>query len=426
MPRAEPGGAGAGDRAALAEGVVRLAGDDGAAAEVERVRRDRPGPRKRLDHQIARLPDRVRAELLDGAGVDDPVGGALHVAAQARAVDQAPTALRTERRLFDAVVLASGHQGQQLVEEDEEDLAHLQGDLPPIHLQDVAAALLHDRSREGGDLHPDCGQHLPLALRGLAGAVRIAGDDVDARALGRLGGIAGNVSVAQRQPVEHQASPHLLALEVGGVAVAREPHRSLAAQMGEDGEEVVGEVDGLLGPLRQVLLQQPGDEGVEDLLQPPRQAGNGQLAEQRLIHQPDRLQDLAHADGQRLAEVEVMAGHPVAAQVRNVAVPDAGLPAHPVHGIAALPAAAGGRGGIALGHGLVLGAPIRIDGAELSLHPHLERDRGIAARALSHHLPGALRGLRGDQVHPRLAAHPGRGGGDAAGGRAPARAGDRG
>ena len=41
--------------------------------------------RKRPDHQIARLPDRVRAELLDGAGVDDSTGGSLHIAAQARA-----------------------------------------------------------------------------------------------------------------------------------------------------------------------------------------------------------------------------------------------------------------------------------------------------------------------------------------------------
>src|SRR5581483_3790187 len=170
----------------------------------------------------------------------------------------------------------------------------------------------------------DRGQHLALALRRLVGVPGVAREHVDARAFGRGGRIARDVAAAERQPVEDEARPDLVALEVREVSVAGQPHRSLAAQVSEDGGEVVGEVDELLQPLRQVLLEQPGDEGVEDLLDPLRKARDGEAAEQRLVEEPHAFEDLADAQRERLADAEVVQGEPVAGEIGNGLVRDAG------------------------------------------------------------------------------------------------------
>src|SRR5262249_28691630 len=143
----------------------------------------------------------------------------------------------------------------------------------------------------------------------------VGGGDVDAGAVGRHRRVAADVPVAEGQPVEDQAGPHLAAVDVLQVDALGEPHRSFRAQVGEDGDDVVGDVDDLLQPAGQVLLQEAGDELVDQVLQPAGQARDGELAEQRLVQQADGLEDVLDRLGQRLADAVGVLGQPDAGDV---------------------------------------------------------------------------------------------------------------
>src|SRR5207253_2481090 len=146
---AEPRGAATADCAVVARPVIRDAGDGRAAAEVERIGGDRPRASERFCDESSHGPDSAAAELLDGALVDDSAGGALHVAGQAIAVDDASAARSALCRLLDAAVFAGAHYGHELIDEDEQDLAHLQLHLPLVDVQDPGGALLRHRGAEG-------------------------------------------------------------------------------------------------------------------------------------------------------------------------------------------------------------------------------------------------------------------------------------
>src|SRR5207302_115973 len=231
---------------AVAGPVVRDPGDGRAAGEIERVGGDRPGARERIFHDPSHRPDSAAAELLNGALVDDSVGGVLHVARQAIAVDDASAARRALGRL------------------------------------------------------------------------------VDAGAFGRIVRIAGDLALAERQPIEDEAGPDLRPFQVRDVRPAREPHRSFAAQVPQDGGQIVGDVDQLLDPSGQVLLQQAGDERVDDRLQPTRQARDGELTEQRLVHQPQRLEGLLYGEWERVPDAVIVPRQPDSADVGHRLVRDAG------------------------------------------------------------------------------------------------------
>src|SRR5262249_42571251 len=143
-------------------------------------------------------------------------------------------------------------------------------------------------------------------------------------------------------------------------------------------------------PLREVLPQEPGDEGVDDVLQPAREPRDSELAEQRLIDQAHRAEELPDACGQALAQVEVVPREPDSAQVRHCLIGHAGagaadrgrvavrprpagdragVPAYQRVLVAALPGGAGGRLGIAADGGRRIGlvlAPRWGPGADLA------------------------------------------------------------
>ena len=174
--------------------------------------------------------------------------------------------------------------------------------------------MLRHRGAEGRQPRPDRRQDLAFALGGLVDP-GVAGDHVDAGAFGRIAGVAGDLALAQRQPVEDEAGPDLRCFQVCDVRSAGEPHRSFAAQVPQDGGEVVGDVDQLLDPSGQVLLQQAGDERVDDLLQPTRQARDGELPEQRLVQKPQGLERLLHGEWQRVPDAVVVPHQPESADV---------------------------------------------------------------------------------------------------------------
>ena len=77
-------------------------------------------------------------------------------------------------------------------------------------------------------------------------------------------------------------------------------------------------MDELLHPAGQILLQEPRDERVDDRLEPARDSRDGELAEERLIHQAQRLEDLLCRERQDIVDAEVVSRQPEAGHVGDV------------------------------------------------------------------------------------------------------------
>ena len=108
------------------------------------------------------------------------------------------------------------------------------------------------------------------------------------------------------------------------VGALRQPHRAFGAEVGKDGDDVVGDVNDLLQPVGQVLAQDGRDELVEPLLHRLGQSGDGQLSEQPLVDVLDQIESGAQRGRERFVDAVGVLGEPNAAGVGRRAVAAAG------------------------------------------------------------------------------------------------------
>jgi len=198
------------------------------------------------------LPDSAAAELLDGAS--STIRVALSTSRAGHAVDDAPLPART-LSLLDAAVFAAPTTDMSLIDEMSRTLPS-QASLPLVDVQDQAepcfatVALRRERCRST--------QELALHWRSRRFPESLVTTSM--RAHSRIAGIAGDLALAERQPVEDEAV-QTRPLSSARRPPAGEPHRSFAAQVSQDGGGS-SERDQLLDPSGQVLLQQSGDDAL--------------------------------------------------------------------------------------------------------------------------------------------------------------------